>query len=257
MYTFFIIHHAIMTDIMNNLLNAKSNMNNDFEQNFEYVYKLSESSFSHSELLNMLKDGNIQQKQIAALKFDSINNTEDAYALLSNLTGCDGKIREAVANKLNYLLIHNPEAASILPSIAGNIFADATIDINANICRLIVDSAAILKDYEEFAVQYTSKILDYTKEALDALDKFIFKDKKYMINKQLFKLYWCLEAICIFKENIDSDELNKILLKCANQSEYTIREKVAKIIASDKNFYQLRKTLENDGNYYVREALYH
>ena len=78
------------------------------------------------------------------------------------------------------------------------VFANASIDINANICRLVIDSVAILKKDSEFSEKYLNKILMFIKEAFIEIDKFIFRDKKYVINKQLFKLYWCLEALKLF-----------------------------------------------------------
>ena len=55
-----------------------------------------------------------------------------------------------------------------------------------------------------------TQILDFIYEAFEALDNFIFRDKKYVINKQLFKLYWCLEAIKIFARIIEDCKDSKI-----------------------------------------------
>ena len=78
---------------------------------------------------------------------DCVLNQEEADILVNNLTGCDGKIREAVALKINNLL-HSDKDLSLYFYPHSEIFADATIDINANICRLVVDSVDILKaDY--------------------------------------------------------------------------------------------------------------
>ena len=134
------------------------------------------------------------------------------------------------------------------------IFADATIDINANICRLVVDSAFLMKDVENFAQIYTDKVLKFTFEALKELDNFIFRDKKYVINKQLFKLYWCLETLKNFYPFVKEDVLKEILYKCSEQKEYTIREKTAQILAVTNIFPELKNKLMDDENYYVRAA---
>ena len=42
-----------------------------------------------------------------------------------------------------------------------------------------------------------NEILKFINDSFKELDKFIFRDKKYVINKQLFKLYWSLEALKI------------------------------------------------------------
>ena len=101
------------------------------------------------------------------------------------------------------------------------------------------------------------KILNFINDTFLELDKFIFRDKKYVINKQLFKLYWCLEALKLFVENMPEETLLGILDRSAKEKEYTIREKVAQIlilITSD-TFTPLKNKLKTDQNYYVRSVL--
>ncbi len=243
--------------IMEESENNNSKYYNDLDTNFKAACELCDNEYTHAELLNMLKNGNIPQKQIAALKFDNINDKNDAQALLNNLTGCDGKIREAIALKISSLLKNNENNRMIFAEISPQIFADATIDINANICRLIVDSATMLKKYNRFSQIYTDKIVSFINESLAELEKFIFRDKKYIINKQLFKLYWCLEALSEFYPFTDEKELEKILNICSEQQEYTIREKTAQIILKSGKFSDLKEKLSNDENYYVKQALNH
>lgn len=222
----------------------------DFDTNFEQAYLLCQKNFSYDELIEMLKNGNIPQKQIAALKIESLKNEKDAQILLENLTGCDGKIREVVALKINQLLRNN--SANTLFFNAPEKFADATIDINGNICRLIVDSSKLLKNEKDFSEKYTNKILSFIDNAYKELDSFRFRDKKYVINKQLFKLYWCLETLKNFYDLIEDSRLENILKKAAEQSEYTIREKVAELIFISKKFPNIKSQLLNDENYYVK-----
>lgn len=225
-------------------------MNTSLDENFDLACELSEKEFTHKELLKMLEVGNIAERQIAALKFDKVENDVDALALMNNLTGCDGKIREAVALRINQLLTSNIEARAFFNYPL--VFADATIDINANICRLVVDSAKLLKADAEFSKIYLERILEFTQQAFEELDKFIFRDKKYVINKQLFKLYWCLETLQNYYMEIDNTKLKQILEQGAAQSEYTIREKVAQIVRLAGGFEDLKNKLEQDENYYVR-----
>lgn len=225
-------------------------MNTSLDENFDLACELSEKEFTHKELLKMLEVGNIAERQIAALKFDKVENDVDALALMNNLTGCDGKIREAVALRINQLLTSNIEARAFFNYPL--VFADATIDINANICRLVVDSAKFLKADAEFSKIYLERILEFTQQAFEELDKFIFRDKKYVINKQLFKLYWCLETLQNYYMEIDNTKLKQILEQGAAQSEYTIREKVAQIVRLAGGFEDLKNKLEQDENYYVR-----
>ena len=223
----------------------------DIDTNFEQACKMAEKSFSHEELINMLKDGNIPQKQISALMLDCINSKEEAEILVSNLTGCDGKIREAVALKINQLVKQGCyEYFYSYPQI----FADATIDINGNICRLIVDTTEVLKSDKNFAETYLKALLKFINETFTGLDKIIYKDKKYTINKQLFKLYWCLEALKYFASEMEYEVLFPIIKRTSAEREYTIREKTAQIVKllNDKRYLPLKKALSADENYYVR-----
>jgi len=233
---------------MNNFKNENENLNNDFEK----AFLLSSKEFSHEELLYMLSSGNIAERQIAALEFDFVNSQNDAIAIVENLTGCDGKIREAVAMKIKEIMLTQTSSRKYFAKIGAEKFADGTIDINANICRLVIDSASLLITETNFAQQYTNKIIQIAKNALIELDKFIFRDKKYVINKQLFKLYWCLEALSIFYNYAESDVLEQILIKSSNQNEYTIREKAALVCFKSNKFDTIARKLRNDDNYYVR-----
>ena len=231
------------------------NLNKNYDKDFKLACELTQRAFSHEELIEMLQNRNIQEKQLAALNLDCINDNKEGKILVSNLTGCDGKIREAVALKINQLLIANPDISSYI--CHAKIFADASIDINANICRLVIDSVSILKNDKTFAKTYLKNILGFIEETFQEIDKFIFRDKKYVINKQLFKLYWCLESLKLFVNDIPDDLLLKILERASEEKEYTIREKVAQILVLTKNeiFRPLIDKLKQDENYYVRVAL--
>lgn len=223
----------------------------DLDTNFEQAYMLANKTFSHDELVNMLKTGNIPQKQIASLKFDYVKSKEDAECLVNNLTGCDGKIREASALKINYILKTQEESA-VFFSDYPEVFADAVIDINANICRLAAECACILKPNKNFAQKYTERILCFINEAFKELDGFIFRDKKYVINKQLFKLYWCFETLKDYYDMLPDDILSEILTRGSEVKEYTIREKTAQIVLLSGKFPSLKEKLQSDENYYVR-----
>ena len=237
------------------MINLNTGFYKDLDTNFEQALEMSDKHFSHQELIEMLLDGNIPQKQIAALKLDSIKSQEEANILVSNLTGCDGKIREAVALKIRNLLFE--DFAYIKYFNQAEVFANASIDINGNICRLVIDSVEILKKSEDFSNIYTNKVLSFINEAFKELDSFIFRDKKYVINKQLFKLYWCLEALKLFVKDLPMEILKPVLERASEEREYTIREKVAQIIAllDNANLQDLKLKLQNDENYYVRNAV--
>ena len=80
-------------------------MNNSYyktlDENFNKAVELMEKELSHAELISLLTNGNIAEKQIAALRLDTIKSENDAEVLINNLTGQDGKIREAVSMRIN------------------------------------------------------------------------------------------------------------------------------------------------------------
>ena len=90
---------------------------------------------------------------------------------------------------------------------------------------------------------------------LDNIKDFDFQDGKYKVNKEVFKLYWCLETVYEFAESMDFDTLKNIILLSKDIDEYTIREKAAKILTKnfkDTDLENARLALKNDKNYYVR-----
>lgn len=227
---------------------------NNFDINFETACDLIEQTFTHEQIIAYLQYGSIAEKQISAIMLSNINNKAEATILIDNLVGCDGKIREAVAFKIKQLLYENKNIEMFL---FPEVFAKATVDINANICRTVLDSVEILKNNDYFKEKYLNIVLGFVDETFIELDRFIFRDKKYVINKQLFKLYWCLEALKLFINDIDQDVLFKILDRASQEKEYTIREKVAQIIVKipHEKFVNIKEKLLNDENYYVIEAM--
>ena len=236
------------------------NLNNTYyqtlDENFKEALTLCEKEFTHEELIEMLKNGNIPQKQIAALKLTSITSESDASTLLSNLTGQDGKIREAISIKLDEFM-NNPQTAIYFKSIINyDIFLVAVIDINANICRNVISAITSLKNNKEFCTYFCKQITIMINDLLDKIENFDERDGKYKVNKQLFKLYWCLECVYEFYDSFDIEVLKNILNRTKNVKEYTIREKTAKILTkefTDKELINIKQELKNDSNYYVKK----
>lgn len=234
-------------------------MNNSYyktlDENFTQALNLYETNYSHTELLEFLKAGNIVQRQIAALKLESINSVEDAQILVSNLVGQDGKIREAVSLRLNEFM-SNPKLLQFFESPDNyNVFLDAIIDINANICRNVISAISNLKNNYDFCELFCKNLVILTYGLLDKIEKFDFQDGKYKVNKEVFKLYWCLETIYEFWDKVEFEQLKKIIIRSKNIQEYTIREKAAKILTlgfGDDELSEIQKELKNDKNYYVR-----
>ena len=234
-------------------------MNNSYyetlDENFTQALNLYEQEYSHEEIVEFLASGNIVQKQIAALQLDTVKSTEDAKILLSNLTGQDGKIREAVSLRLKEFM-SDKQLIGYFDGISNyQIFLDSIIDINANICRNVISAISNLKNNTEFCKMFCSGLSKMTKNYLDIVEKFNFQEGKYKVNKEVFKLYWCLETIYEFYDKINFEELKEIIKRAKSIQEYTIREKAAKILSrnfEDPELEKIRQELKNDNNYYVR-----
>lgn len=234
-------------------------MNNSYyqtlDENFTQALNLYETNYTHEELLEFLQNGNIVQKQFAALKLDTINSVEDAQILVSNLVGQDGKIREAVSLRLNEFMSDKNLIQYFQTTDNYNTFLQAIIDINANICRNVISAIINLKNNDEFCNKFCTDLVNLSYELLDKIEQFNFQDGKYKVNKEVFKLYWCLETIYEFWDKINFTDLKQIILRSKAIEEYTIREKAAKILSrgfSDKDLISAQKELKNDRNYYVR-----
>ena len=217
------------------------NLNADFNT----ALNIYENNYSHENLIEFLKNGNVAQKQASVLKLENLTAFEDATILMRNLTGCDGKIREAVSYRLPEFVSQNPEYFTNFVDI----FLDAIIDINGNICRNTIASLQYLKNNEKFCFEFCEKLKSKTLELAKNVKKFYPQDGKYKVNKEIFKLYWYLETIYHFAEFID---IKNVILETKEIPDYTIREKTAKILSQFDDFTQIKQELKNDKNYYVR-----
>lgn len=228
---------------------------NTLDENFNTALQLVSKTMTDAELFTMLAEGNIPERQIAALKIQAITSPQQAKILLDNLTGQDGKIREAVSLRINEFM-SNPKFLKYFENIqAYDIFLEAIIDINANICRNIISAVANLKHNNEFTKYFTQKLLNKIYSLLNVIKDFDLQDGKYKVNKEVFKLYWCLETLYEFAFCINIDELKKIITVTSKINDYTIREKTAKILTldiHDNELENIRRLLKKDSNYYVR-----
>ncbi len=228
---------------------------NTLDENFNIAYKLINTHQSHDELIYMLENGNIVEKQLAALKLDNILDSNEAQVLINNLTGQDGKVREAVSAKIAELMKDSNKHIFFNASENYEIFLDAIIDINGNICRNIISAITNLKSDKCFCNLFCTELIERTLKLALTIKDFDFQDGKYKVNKEVFKLYWYLETIYQFASLIDINKLKSILKITKSINEYTIREKTAKILTlnfKDEELQEIKELLKNDTNYYVR-----
>lgn len=234
---------------------SEYNLNTSLEENFNRALNLCEQDFTHDDLMHFLANGTVAERQFAALSLEKIMDEEDAGVFISNLTGCDGKIREAVASRLDEFL-RGSNAKLFLPYYQD--FANATIDINANISRMVIDALVMFRDNEVFCRSYAEILVSFIEEAFEEIAKIKFRDKKYVLNKQLFKIYWALEGLSLVYKEIDKEILYGILKEVLARPEYTIREKAAAIllnVADDNLFAGLIPLIKDDENFYVRRVI--
>jgi len=222
--------------------------------NFDRSCEFFEKDYTQNELYEFLKNGSDMEKQLASLKIDTVNNSQEAEIFMSNLTGVDGKIREAISFKLKCFMTSTYMAKLFNDKKFWDIFLDAIIDINGNICRNIICAISNLVQDEQFSEYFKTSIIERSFVVLENIDKFTYKDKKYVTNKELFKLYWYLETLSLF-DFTNTETLFELLEKCSKIEEYTIREKAAALVnklpTEKRNFL----VINFDNNIYVAKAL--
>lgn len=219
--------------------------------NFDECCKFFERELSHSELYECLKSGSLAEKQLACVRIESCTCAEEAEILMQNLTGIDGKVREAVSFKLKTFL---PECKELfLRKDFYEIFLNSIIDINGNICRNVIIALQHIANIEDFYNYAVPEIITRSHDVINKIESFCCKDRKYVTNKEVFKLYWYLETLSIFPIT-DTEELFGLLKRCASIEEYTIREKTARLLLKLPAEYKL-DGLNFDNNFYVNLAL--
>lgn len=227
---------------------------NDIEIAIEQAVELCQRVYSRDKILSIMQTKSIEQpeinveKQICILKLDSVKSQDEADLLVFHLTNHHGLIREAAAQKINEFMkqvecVKFFQTEHILDSLL-----KAINDINPNICRLIIEVLPNIKNKKYFINNLYNRF-DIVFEEIDKLKRSNWYTKK------LFNLYWCLEALAALNPTID-EKLENILVTAIKFREYTIREKVAMLLASLTSvtpcIQELRCVLKADDNFYVK-----
>lgn len=241
--------------IFKSMINDDNIILSDNEINI--AIKLASKTFSYNEVIEKLKSNDDKYKAIYILNLNDLKTKEDANLLWQHLTCYPNDIREACAFKLDEFLCENNKnkaAFSILTENknATNIILKSITDINPSICRFVIGTL----DKFKFQELLQTNIIKKSFEILE--NENLSETKKgYKINKQMFALYWNLEALSHLDLKLNND-LKELLIKCANMNEfYTIREKISKIIYinskfnNDNDILNLKKKLKLDSCFYV------
>lgn len=233
----------------------RADLESNLEANFNAAMNLTSKTHDYQELLKMLSSEKIVEKQIAALEIPEIKSKNDAIILASNLTGQDGKVREAVAFKLNELS-QNPEYLEhFLENDIFDILLDGVMDINGNVCRMVITSKFFENiDFCNFMCEHLPERIMKIINDIKDLD---LTAKQYVVSKRNFQLYWALEAFYNIIDVVDFGKIEDILGFCADFYDYTIREKTAKIVSKLDNpqVQEMKEKLINDENFYVRRGV--
>ena len=180
------------------------------------------------------------------IEIDKINSKEEFDLFVSKLINHPNPTREAVSYELPDLYRDDFLDMRIL-----DIFVCAICDINPNVsrnmCQTIEKSPLLQNKIEKTVIdKIKSLITDLGEEDI------LKNNKNHAKNKKLFSLYWLLEALSFCCSERYNSEVLEILKKTVNFSDYTIREKTAKILTKMPNCPDdLLKIISHDSNFYV------
>lgn len=224
----------------------------NLESNFEKAINMFASEYSYDDLISLLKQNEILEKQFAILNLEEIKSIKDAKLLCSNLVGQDGKIREATAFKLSEFFDNKKFSTYFELEDNYKIMIKGLTDINGNVCRSILEIQS-----DEFNKFLAKNLPEKTIQILKEIELLTEEDKQYVISKRNFQLYWALEGIFKVSNLISFDEIKDILTKTSSFDDYTIREKSAKILSryNTKDAQELKSKLSKDENCYVSRHL--
>ena len=135
------------------------NLNANKNKNFENAVSLFETKLTQNDIFEYLSNGNTQERQIYALKLEKIENNKQALILANNLIGCDGKIREAVSFKINELTENYEILQYFFQTKIYDIFFEAIIDVNGNICRNIISTVNRMKSNDDFCRYFIKNLI--------------------------------------------------------------------------------------------------
>lgn len=236
-----------------------NSLNDTYEQSFNKVLKLASDEQSYEQLIEMLNSEEIAVKHLAVLKLDKINSEEDAILLASKLVNQDGKVREAVSFRINTLVKNERYINCFRNKQVYDLLLYSITDINGNVCRNIISTIRYFLKNEDFCHYFAFGLMKNIKKIWSEIEQIDLTSMQYVVNKRNFQLYWELEALLLFVEYVDEDFLREIIQKCYDFYDYTIREKVAKILfkLDSKNIElkKIRQKMEQDENYFVRLSL--
>ena len=210
-----------------------------------------ECEFPRDEIFAALSGDDDIKKQIALIKLDGVKSVDEAKMLTSVLTGQHGPVREICSFRINEFLKDENEREYFCGADLREIFLNALNDIIPTVARNILEVIKFLPEQEIVQEALLDRIL--------ALDDYV-EDETLLSNheiiKKTFKLYWYLETLAEFAKEVEyREKFAKVIEKSYNHEDYTIREKVSKILSKVNDFAEYKNMLKNDTNPYVSTIL--
>ena len=210
-----------------------------------------ECEFPRVEIFAALSGDDDIKKQIALIKLDGVKSVDEAKMLTSVLTGQHGPVREICSFRINDFLKDENEREYFCGADLREIFLNALNDIIPTVARNILEVLKFLPEQEIVQEALLDRIL--------TLDDYV-EDETLLSNheiiKKTFKLYWYLETLAEFAKEVEyREKFAKVIEKSYNHEDYTIREKVSKILSKVNDFAEYKDMLKNDTNPYVSTIL--
>lgn len=233
-------------------------LEDNYKKNMEMLsvaVEYCESDFLHDDLIDELYKDDDLKKQLCIIELKKINSQIEADALVMNLTGKSGPIRETASFKILEFIQNDDFNKYFQTEKIIDTFVKGIVDINPSVSRNIVQVITFVLNIDYLY----QKIILQTEETLKKMDN-IKQNRSYIANKNNFNLYWNLEALISISDKIQpTNTLLEILKKTAESNDYTIREKTAKtakmLCNKFKDYSDILVLLQNDTNIYVRKYL--
>lgn len=211
------------------------------------AYDLFSEEFSQAEIFEVLKGSDDIKKQICLLKLEKINSFEEAKILISVLTGQHGPVREICSAKINEFVKNEEYRKFFDVEEISEIILNALNDIIPTVARNISEVINLFPQRVYLKEKLFDRILEVENCPLDEMPS-----GNHEITRTNFKLYWYLDALFFMVEKTDNSEiLDNIIRKSYQHNDYTIREKVARILSKLDGFKEYREVLIKDENPYV------
>ncbi len=229
----------------------------------EKALEIIQKPYEKDEILSLLENGDEFEKPVAIMALENLCNKNEADLLINNLTGCDGRIREASALKISEFLKNSEIAPYFFDERSLETILNGIMDINPNVGRALIDG---IKECQPLQKLILPKLIDRILNIIEKLkalsdtpyaDNKLKNTKNHAKNKIVFNLYWALEALYYTDfNNFTQEKLLDILNFTSGYIDYTIREKTAKILSKmNEQPSDLLQKLKNDKNFYVKNQL--